>query len=155
MSVAHPDILAIIEAARRAGDPNHLIAALPYARYLGLTATLRDGELIAGLPFRRDLVGNPVLPALHGGAVGGFLELTAALVLLWRLESDALPRSVTLSVDYLRAAGPRECFARGRVTRLGRRVANVAVEAWQEDPEKPFAQAQTHMLVTPHRPGLS
>ena len=142
-------ILATMEAARRESDPAALIAAIPYAAYLGLSASLEAGSLVTRLPFRQDLVGNPYLPALHGGVVGGFLELTAVLVLLWRMESVTLPRSVTLSVDYLRSAGPRDSFARGQVTRLGRRVANVHVEAWQDDPARPIAQGHAHLLLTP------
>lgn len=142
-------ILATIEAARRESDPGLLIAAIPYADYLGVTARLEGDALVSCLPFRQDLVGNPRLPALHGGAVGAFLELTALLALLWRLERVTLPRSVTFSVDYLRSSGPRDCFARGQVTRLGRRVANVRVEAWQEDPALPVAQGHAHLLLTP------
>ena len=142
-------ILATMEAARREADPARLIAAIPYAAYLGVTAELEGDSLTTRLPFRQDLIGNPYLPALHGGAVGAFLELTAVLVLLWRLESVTLPRSVTLSVDYLRSAGPRDSFAHGQVTRLGRRVANVRVEAWQDDPARPVAQGQAHLLLTP------
>ena len=142
-------ILAVMEEARREADPGRLIAAIPYADLLGLTGRLEGEELVTCLPFRQDLIGNPFLPALHGGALGGFLQLTAALVLLWRLESVTVPRSVTLSVDYLRSAGPRDSFARGEVTRLGRRIANVRVEAWQDDPERPVAQGQVHLLLTP------
>ena len=86
-------ILASIEAARSEADPARLIAAIPYAEHLGLAGSLEAGELVTRLPFRDDLVGNPGPPALHGGVVGAFLELTAALVLLWRLESAAVPRS--------------------------------------------------------------
>lgn len=142
----------VIAEARRRGEPDHLIQAVPYARTLGLTGESGPDGLVTRLPFREDLIGNPHLPALHGGVVGAFLELSAAFALLWRLDGDALPRSVTLSVDYLRSAGPRESFARGQVTRQGRRVANVRVEAWQDDPARPFAQAQVHMLITPHAP---
>ena len=39
--------------------------------------TLRD-ELTAQLPYDEKLIGNPVLPALHGGAIGAFLEMLAA-----------------------------------------------------------------------------
>ena len=142
-------LLASIEAARREADPGRLIGAVPYAASLGIEAGLEADALVTRLPFREDLIGNPLIPALHGGSVGTLLELTAALVLLWRMESVAVPRCVTLSVDYLRSAGPRDCFARGQVMRLGRRVANLRVEAWQDDPQRPIAQGHAHLLITP------
>ena len=145
-------ILTSIEAARREADPARLIAAIPYAETLGIGAALEGEVLVARMPFRDDLIGNPLLPALHGGTVGSLLELTASLVLLWRMESVSVPRCVTLSVDYLRSAGPRDCYARGQVMRLGRRVANLRVEAWQEDPARPIAQAHAHLLITPPEP---
>ncbi len=137
-----------LAAARRAEDPGPLIAAIPYAVTLGIGARLEAGALVTRLPFRRGLVGNPFLPALHGGVVGAFLELTAALDLLWRQEGATPPRSVTMSVDFLRSAGPRDSFARAHVARLGRRVASLRVEAWQDDPARPIAQAHAHMLLT-------
>ena len=143
-------IREVIAEARRRDDPNHLIDAVPYAGTLGLRGAATPEGLVTRLPFRQDLVGNPHLPALHGGVVAAFLELTAAFSLLWRLDGDAIPRSVTLSVDYLRSAGPRESFGRGEITRLGRRVANVRVLAWQDDPARPFAQGNVHLLITPH-----
>ena len=124
----------VLAEARRRGEPDHLIQAVPYARTLGLEGAAGPDGLVTRLPFREDLVGNPHLPALHGA------------------DHAAVQRSVTLSVDYLRSAGPRDSFARGQVTRQGRRVANVRVEAWQDDPARPFAQAQVHLLITPHSP---
>ena len=142
-------LLSVIERARNEGDPGLLVAAVPHASYLGLGVEIEPGRLITRLPFRPNLVGNPRLPALHGGVVGALLELAATFELLWAMESVAIPRCVSLSVDYLRSAGPRESRAAGRVTRLGRRVANVQVTAWQDDPDRPIAHAHAHFLIAP------
>ena len=50
---------------------------IPYARFLGVRVELAGDEMTAVLPFADHLVGNPVLPALHGGVIGAFLEMTA------------------------------------------------------------------------------
>jgi acyl-coenzyme A thioesterase PaaI-like protein len=50
---------------------------VPYVRFLGMRAELAGDELTAILPFRPDLVGNVYLPAIHGGVMGAFMELTA------------------------------------------------------------------------------
>jgi acyl-coenzyme A thioesterase PaaI-like protein len=52
-----------------------------------------------------------------------------------------------LSVDYLRPARLAETSAQGVITRHGRRVANVRVEAWQESPSRPVAAAHAHFLL--------
>jgi acyl-coenzyme A thioesterase PaaI-like protein len=62
-------------------------------------------------------------------------------------ESEHLPKPVTLTVAYLRSAGPRDTYARATITKQGRRVVSVRVDAWQEDPEKPVATAQGQFLV--------
>lgn len=140
-------LLQAIETARRNGDFGALIAAVPYAAYLGVSAGTRKDRLISRLPFAQRNIGNPLLPALHGGVVGGFLELAAAFELLWSLDGVAIPKTINITVDYLRPAGPRDCFACGTVTKLGRRVANVRVEAWQDDREKPIAHGHVHFLL--------
>jgi uncharacterized protein (TIGR00369 family) len=136
-----------INAAKEANDPARLDAAYPYAAYLGLTASLVEGELICTMPFADKIIGNPVLPAIHGGVVGAFLESTALLTLMWELEAGPLPKTIDISIDYLRSAGPKTTYARALLTKRGRRVANVRVEAWQDNPDKPVAAAHGNFLT--------
>ena len=65
-----------------------------------------------------------------------------------------LPRTITLTVDYLRSGRAVDTFARGILTRQGRRVACVRVEAWQDDRSRPIAVASAHFLIeTAEMPG--
>ena len=121
---------------------------IPYARFLGIqVVSLGQYRLLLKMPFAQKLVGNPMLPALHGGVLGAFLEIVAILQLVKEQPGDGLPKPINLTVDYLRSAGPRELFGRATITKRGRRVANVRVEAWQEDPERPVAAAHGHFLM--------
>ena len=137
-----------------------LLAEVPYVRWLGVTVDRRGDELTAVLPFSDKLIGNPVLPALHGGVTAAFLETTAVLGLLWAtLEGrhgmagaaaeglPKLPKTIDFTIDYLRSGLARDAYARARVVRLGRRYASVQVEAWQDTRERPFAQANGHFLM--------
>lgn len=142
-------ILETIVEARRRGDFDILTDAIPYARYLGITAATTDGRLISSLAYSPRNLGNPALPALHGGVVGAFLELAATFELLWHLECLTIPKTVNVSIDYLRPAGPATSHARGIITRYGRRVVNVRVAAWQEDEARPIAQGHAHFLIAP------
>jgi uncharacterized protein (TIGR00369 family) len=139
----------IIAEAHRRHDFGGLVEAIPYARFLGITVAERDGDLIAQLAFDAKLIGNPMLPAIHGGVIGAFLETAAIMKLLWTRESVHVPKTITVTIDYLRSAGPYPTYARGIITKLGSRVANVRAEAWQTDPTKPVAAANANFLVTP------
>jgi uncharacterized protein (TIGR00369 family) len=124
-----------------------LVAAIPYLRFLGLEAREGPNGILCVLPPDLKFVGNPLLPALHGGVVGALMESAAILQLLWASETTHVPKIIDLSVDYLRPARLAETSAQGVVTRHGRRVANVRVEAWQESPSRPVAAAHAHFLL--------
>ena len=108
------------------------------------------------------LIGNPMLPALHGGATGAFLELTAIMELAWVRALEAIdagapklpsyPKPIDINIDYLRSGKPRDMYARAVIQRRGRRVANVRVEAWQEERTKLVATAHGHFKL-PEPPG--
>lgn len=137
-----------LTAARATGSYQELLDAVPYSRFLGLTAAREaSGELVTTMKFADHLIGNPALPALHGGTLGALLESAAIFELLCRAEDIVLPKTITITVDYLRSGGPVDTHARGIVTRHGRRVANVRVEAWQTDRAQPIATAHAIFLV--------
>lgn len=126
-----------------------LLAAIPYARFLGITAERKGNELTTVLPFSEHLIGNIWLPALHGGVIGAFLEITAAMQLLFDTQCERLPKTIDISIDYLRSGRAAETYGRAVVTKHGRRVANVRAEIWQEERAKPIAAAHGHFLLTP------
>ena len=140
-------LLAHIARAKREGTLASLYAAIPFARFLGLSAEVVAGELITTMRYGDHLIGNPMLPALHGGTLGALLESAAIFELLYRAETALLPKTITFTVDYLRSAAPRDTYACGSVTRHGRRVANVRVEAWQDDRTRPVVTAHAIFLV--------
>jgi acyl-coenzyme A thioesterase PaaI-like protein len=84
---------------------------------------------------------------LHGGTLGALMESTAIFKLLWHGETTAVPKTINITVEYLRGARPEDVFARAVFTRHGRRVANVRVFAYQDDPERPAAVATAHFLL--------
>lgn len=142
-------VVDLLEELRRTGEWARLTDAIPYTKFLGISVDCGSGELVGKLAYDDMLIGNPALPALHGGTIGALLESTAAFQLLWRGETVSLPKTINVTVDYLRSGGPLDTYARGVITRHGRRVANVRVEAWQEDPARPIAIAYCHFLLSP------
>ena len=135
-----------------------LVDGVPYLRFLGIRFDRRGDELTAILPYDDALIGNPLIPALHGGATAAFLETTAIIELAWatmweEMEGGGqpgpalLPKTIDFTVDYLRSGLPRDAYARARVNRSGRRYASVHVEAWQDNRSRLFAQATGHFLM--------
>lgn len=142
-----------------------LVARVPFLNTLGIQFDRRGDELTAVMAFDEKLIGNPSLPALHGGATAGFLEAAALIELawvgLWQSVEDGvitlddlsgstalpMPKTIDFTVDYLRPGLPRDAYARARVNRSGRRYASVHVEGWQDNRSRLFAQATGHFLV--------
>ena len=145
---------------RRDAVLQSLVEGVPYIQFMGIRFDRRGDELTVVLPYQDMLIGNPMLPALHGGATAAFLEVTAIIELTWtslwsRMEageeidvsSHRLPKTIDFSVDYLRSGLPRDAYARARVNRYGRRYASVHVEAWQDNRTRLFSQATGHFLM--------
>lgn len=140
-------VMELVKAARERGEPAGLAELVPFARMMGISLTLQGGELLGVMKFGEHLIGNPMLPALHGGAICALLESTAIFQLLWDGEFGAPPKTIGLTVEYLRSGRAVDTFARGVPTLQGRRVARVRVEAWQDDRARPIAAASAHFLV--------
>lgn len=138
---------AVIAAARRANDPDRILRATPYARFLGIAVDRVDGRHVCRLAYRDVHIGNPMLPALHGGVIGALLECAAIFHLVWDLEATAIPKTINMSIDYLRPGRPLDTYAGGVATKQGRQVSNVRVEAWQQSRARPIAAAHGHFLL--------
>jgi uncharacterized protein (TIGR00369 family) len=126
-----------------------VIDAIPYARFLGVEVERVDRALECVLPFRQAIVGNAALPAIHGGVIGAFLELTALLRLIDESGTSRVPKPLNFTIDYLRSAGPQTTRARADIFKLGRRIAVVHVVAWQDDRDKPVASGNGKFLLEP------
>jgi uncharacterized protein (TIGR00369 family) len=138
---------ASIEHGRQTGDYTPLLEALPYTRFLGLSAALVGDSVRLSLPFRQSLVGNPVLPAIHGGVVGACLETAALLQIIHLRRALPLPKTIDFTVDYLRAARAEPIHADAQVERLGRRVVHVRMRAFQAAESEPVALGRGNFLV--------
>ena len=135
-------------APSRADRLAALIASVPYMGFLGMTAELAGDEMTAILPFAPHLVGNTHLPALHGGVLGAFLEMTALCQLGVREPLRRQARTIDVTIEYLRPGRPVTTYARADVRNIGRRIANVHVEAWQEARDSPVAALRGHFMLS-------
>ena len=127
-----------------------LTAALPpYARSLGIEIVEFDeGIAIVTLSFHSIAEGRPGV--FHGGATSGLLETAAYAALrsaLADLAEQPQLKPVNITVQFLSPAKSQTTFAKARITKLGRRNANLTVEAWQDDRNRPVASAVMNILM--------
>ena len=125
-------------------DPSGPFARSPFARFLGIRVS-EDGTLV--MPFSPKIIGNPILPAIHGGMTGAFLETTAIVGVTRELGVLALPKPIGLTINYLRSGRALASYANASIVKQGRRVIAFEAKAWQEDPAKPIASAFGHFML--------
>jgi uncharacterized protein (TIGR00369 family) len=133
-----PPILEAVE------DPNSPFANNPFARCLGIRIG-EDDTLI--MPFSPKIVGNPILPAIHGGLTGAFLETTAIVGVTRELGVSATPKPIGLTINYLRSGRALDSYANVSIVKQGRRVVAFEAQAWQDDRSKPIASAFGHFML--------
>lgn len=124
----------------------------PYAQALGITVDHDEaGEPVLRVDFSTRVQGRPGF--LHGGAMSGLMEMAGFAALRAQLaargEAEMRLKPVNIQVEFLRGGTEQVTYAKGTVTRAGRRVALVKVEAWQDDRAKPIALAQIKVLLVP------
>ncbi|MEM0943344.1 MAG: PaaI family thioesterase [Pseudomonadota bacterium] len=161
--------MSVEKTAAAEAERQEVLAALmervPYNGFIGCSFERMGDELTARLPFSMRNVGNPMLPAIHGGVIGAFLEITAHGQLSWSQVQQVLdgggagaeeirtgkfpplPKTIDVSIDYLRSGRPRTTYARATVQKRGRRVANVHVTAWQDERDRPIAMLRGNFLM--------
>ena len=120
---------------------------VPFIRTLGMRCEVRGDEMTAILPFQEKLIGNFQIRALHGGAIGSFLEATAMAQVFLASETNHPPKTIDITIDYLRQGHAQDLFARAWINKLGRRIASVRAEAWQDSRSKLVAELHAHFLI--------
>ncbi|AOL24095.1 putative domain 1-containing protein [Erythrobacter litoralis] len=120
-----------------------------YARSLGIEVEREeDGLPVLAVDFGRNVEGRP--GHFHGGATAGLLETAGYAALRTRLLAEGREpqlKPINITVQYLSAGRQKRTFALARITRLGRRNANLTVEAWQDDRTRPIASAVMNILM--------
>ncbi len=131
----------------RAGRFDTVLARIPYIQMMGFQFSVANGIVTGTMPYAEHIVGNAKADALHGGTLGSLMESTALITVLHSTLPEKLPRTINITVEYLRRASRRDTFARAEFLRRGRRISNLRVVCFQDDVDKPVAAATTHVLM--------
>lgn len=130
-----------------------MVSYTPHARHLGLRV-VETGPAFAvlSLPYREELIGDPVRRVVFGGAITTLIDHASGLAVACALEELTAVATIDLRVDYLRAARPGvELFARSECYRVTRNVAFVRVFAYETAPEDAFASALGAFMIGANR----
>ncbi|XXF78245.1 PaaI family thioesterase [Myxococcaceae bacterium GXIMD 01537] len=141
-------ISELVREVRQSREYSRLTDAIPYARFLNIGMENLAGEVLCRMTYKPALIGNSMLPALHGGTLGALLESAAVFELLLHADTEHVPKIISITVDFLRSGKPIDTYAKAVITRQGRRVANVRVEAWQDERARPIASAHALFLLS-------
>ena len=128
---------------------SEMVAHIPHCRRLGMEV-VRVGprEATVRLPYRDELVGDPVRGVVFGGVITTLLDHASGLAVICSLADLTAIATLDLRIDYLRAAEPgRDLFGRAECYKLGAHVAFVRGSAWDRTPDDPFASVLATMMV--------
>ena len=120
----------------------------PYGNLLKLAVQSdpAGGPDLVALSVHEGVIGRPGF--LHGGAIAGLCEYAAFTALRAALDdASVVMKPITVTVDYLRGGKLEPSFARAEIVRLGRRIANIEVRAWQAEEARPIALARLNFLL--------
>jgi uncharacterized protein (TIGR00369 family) len=97
---------------------------IPFNRFLGMQAIrLERGSIRLEIPWRDELVGDPMRPAVHGGVLSALADTAGGLAVWSALENDmGRVSTIDLRVDYLRPGRLERLAAEAVVVRVGGRV---------------------------------
>jgi len=134
-------------------DIERVLQDIPYAQTLGIKPHFIGTEFTLIMPYKRENIGNPALPALHGGGIGGFMEVAAITQILMQNPPETtdkvrFAKPIGVNIDYLRRGHPVDTYARAQIFKKGSRVANVRVRAWQDSFDTPIAALTGHFLIS-------
>lgn len=133
---------------------------VPLNAALGLSIVdFGEADAAMKLPYRADLVGNPITGVLHGGAVTSLLDATCGAAVFMRLWHDSgrskIPRIATLDlrIDYLKPATPhRDVIARAHCYKRTKQIAFVRALAYHDDEADPIAAAAGTFMIFQRTP---
>jgi uncharacterized protein (TIGR00369 family) len=120
MPIPPPDLIHLVEDF------------IPFNKFLGIKIDeTRQGYCRLRLPFRPELIGDQLRPALHGGVISTLIDTCGGIAVWTQLTLEDRVSTIDLRVDYLAPGSPEALIAEGTVVRVGNRVGVVDVRCWQ------------------------
>jgi uncharacterized protein (TIGR00369 family) len=99
----------------------------------------KDG-LVVSLPYRKEFIGNPLIPCQHGGVVASLIDHVGASY-AWSTLTDPNYRvsTIDLRVDYIRPAPCEELIFEAVLASKTKQLIRVDVTCWDSKQTKKIA----------------
>jgi uncharacterized protein (TIGR00369 family) len=97
---------------------------IPFNKFLGIRVMhIERGRVELEVPWRAELVGDPLRAALHGGVISALAD-TAGGIAIWSALENAAQRisTIDIRIDYLRPGRLESLLAEATAARVGRSV---------------------------------
>ena len=122
---------------------------IPHCRRLGMEVMeIGPRRATVRLPYRDELVGDPVRRVVFGGVITTLLDHAGGLAVFASLPELKTIATLDLRIDYLRAAdAERDLVGEAHCYKLTTHVAFVRATAWERGPDDPFASCLGTFMV--------
>ncbi len=110
---------------------------IPFNKWLGMKVLqMSRGHVTVSIPWRPEIIGDPTIPALHGGVIGAVADAAGGIAVWTALENSvARVSTVDMRVDYLRPGRQETLVAVAHVIRSGSRLGWADVRLHHEGRE--------------------
>lgn len=112
---------------------------IPFNKWLGVQALrIAPGDVSLAVPWREELIGDPIRQALHGGVISTLADATGGLCVWTALENPATSRlsTVDLRVDYLRPGRRETLVAAATAIRIGAKLGWADIKLYHPSSER-------------------
>jgi uncharacterized protein (TIGR00369 family) len=138
-----------------AAGAKELLKYTPHCEYIGMES-VELGPCFATLrlPFKAELVGDPMRGVVFGGVITTLIDHTAGLSVFCSLEEMRAIATLDLRIDYLRAAEPgTDLIGHAECYKMTTNVAFVRAVAYERDRNDPFASCLATFMLGAHNSG--
>ncbi|MEX0810652.1 MAG: hotdog fold thioesterase [Chitinophagales bacterium] len=110
---------------------------IPFNKFIGVQLVeVKEGFVKLKVPFKPELVGNPMLNALHGGLISTVMDTAGGAAGMTTLTSfEDRISTIDMRVDYLRPGQAKDLIVEGKITRSGNRIVATAMKAYHPEEE--------------------
>jgi uncharacterized protein (TIGR00369 family) len=117
---------------------------IPFNRLLAIEVVqVAVGRVVFAIPFRPELIGDPLRPALHGGVLSALIDACGGAAVWMCVGDEDRVSTIDLRVDYLRPAPLETIESSAEVLRVGSRVGVVSMRVYtRSDPHTTLAEGR-------------
>ncbi len=99
-----------------------MLRIAPFHRWLGLDVVdLTERELIFEMPWREEIISNPMVSSAHGGVLSALIDLTGLYAI--NALGGTARATANLHVDFHRPATPGALRSIGRMVKFGKQLS--------------------------------